>query len=82
MTGERILTRAVLDRAIRRASRTSGGAIQASGSRFVRCRWASVLASTASFLTRAEKIALVARGWAMCSEIPASVRRSANQPQP
>jgi len=59
---EEILAREMRERASRRASRTSGGAAQASGSRFVRSRWASVLASTRSFLTLAEEIALVASG--------------------
>ncbi len=35
-----------------------------------------------SFFTRAEGIALVASGWAMWAGMPASARRSANQPQP
>ena len=52
-------------RTSRRASRASGGAIHAAGSRFVRSSCASVVASTVSFLTRAEEIALVASGWAM-----------------
>ena len=49
----------------RLASLASGGEIQASGSRFERSRWASVLASTESFFTRAEEMALVASGCAM-----------------
>jgi hypothetical protein len=59
---EEILAREIRERASLRASRTSGGAAQASGSRLVRSRWASVLASTRSFLTLAEEMALVARG--------------------
>ena len=49
----------------RRASLALGGAIHASGSRLVRSRWARVSASTESFFTRAEEMALVASGWAM-----------------
>jgi len=38
------------------------------------------LASTASLVTRAAEIALVASGWAICAGMPASASRSANQP--
>src|SRR6266545_4451302 len=76
---EEILAREIRVLASLRASRTSGGAAQASGSRLVRSRWASVLASTLSFFTRAEEMALVARGWAMWAGMPTSESRSVSR---
>ncbi len=70
MRREEILAREIRVVARLRASRTSGVAAQASGSRLVHSRWARVLASTLSFFTLAEEMALVARGWAMCGGDP------------
>jgi hypothetical protein len=44
-------------------------------------RWARVLASTASFLTRAAAIALVASGWAMCAG-DAGIGQQIREPTP
>ncbi len=62
-------------------TRTSGGAIQASGSRLVRSRWARVFASTEPFFTLAEEMALVASGWAHVGG-DASVGEEVGEPAP
>jgi hypothetical protein len=80
-TRERIRTRPARVRTSRRASRAWGGAIQASASRLVRNRWARVLASTASFLTRAAEIALVASGWGHVGR-DAGVGQQVREPAP
>ncbi|HEV2257275.1 MAG TPA: hypothetical protein VGS06_29430 [Streptosporangiaceae bacterium] len=53
-----------------RSWRTSGGAIDASGSRSARSNCAKIAASTLSFFSRAEAIALHCSGCTRCGSKP------------
>ena len=64
-----------------RSSRTSGGAIQASGRSLRRNRLASSVASFTSFLTRRVSQCKPS-GWTRCTRAPSAWSRSAAQYQP
>jgi hypothetical protein len=65
-----------------RRSLVAWGAIQASGNKSARSSWARVAASTLSFLSRAEAMALQRLGWTRCGSSSSSSNSSTSQPQP
>jgi hypothetical protein len=65
-----------------RSWRTAGGAIHASGSRSARSSCAKVAASTLSFFSRAEAIALHRSGCTRCGANPQTSSSSTSHPQP
>jgi hypothetical protein len=63
-------TSATRCRSSARSCRTGGGAIHASGSKSARSNWAKIAASTLSFFSLAEAIALHRDGCTRCGSNP------------